>query len=116
MLNLFTKYRGLEFFGTCENVSGTPAFGGASFKYTQYALETLYHFGKDEKFFGGVRYNYVKNNNDNSVNRVQVGAGWYIVPNVLVKAEYVDQNYSNFVMYGNNAGFNGLMLESTVSF
>jgi len=116
MLNLFTKYRGLEFFGTCETVSGTPAFGGASFKYTQYALETLYHFGKDEKFFGGVRYNYVKNNNDNSVNRVQAGAGWYIVPNVLVKAEYVDQNYSNFVMYGNNAGFNGLMLESTVSF
>jgi hypothetical protein len=116
MLNLFTKYRGLEFFGTYENANGTSAFGGASFNFTQYALEGIYHFGKDDQFFGGVRYNYVKNSTDNSVNRVQVGAGWYMVPKVLVKAEYVDQNYSNFTLYGSDAGFKGFMLEATVSF
>jgi hypothetical protein len=116
MLNLFTKYRGLEFFGTLENVKGTSAFGGASFNYTQYALESLYHFGKDEKFFGGIRYNYVKNSTDNSINRLQIGAGWFPVPKILVKVEYVNQNYNNFIMYGGNAGFNGVMIESTISF
>ena len=77
MLNLFTKYKGLEFFGTYENASGTSAFGGASFKFTQYAVEGIYHFGKDEQFFGGARYNYVKNSTDNSVDRVQIGC-WLV--------------------------------------
>jgi hypothetical protein len=116
MLNLFTKYKGLELFGTYENVKGTPAFGGPEFKFTQYALESLLHFGKDEKFFGGVRYNYTRNNLDSSIDRVQIGCGWFITPDIMVKAEYVDQNYNNFILYGNNAGFNGVMLESTVSF
>jgi hypothetical protein len=116
MLNLFTKYRGLEFFGTLENAKGTSAFGGAGFTYTQYALESLYHFGKDEKFFGGIRYNYVKNNADNSIDRVQIGGGWFLVPKVLVKAEYVNQKYNDFIKYGSNAGFRGVMIESTISF
>jgi hypothetical protein len=116
MLNLFTKYRGLEFFGTFENVTGTSAFGGASFNYSQYAAEGLYHFGKKEQFFGGARYNYVKNNTDNSINRLQIGGGWYLDPKILVKAEYVNQKYNNFAIYGGNAGFNGLMVESTISF
>jgi hypothetical protein len=116
MLNLFTKYKGLELFGTYENVKGTPAFGGPEFKFTQYALESLLHFGKDEKFFGGVRYNYTRNNLDSSIDRVQIGCGWFITPDIMVKAEYVDQNYNDFILYGNNAGFNGVMLESTVSF
>ena len=116
MLNMFTKYRGLEFFGTLETVKGTSAFSSANFTFTQYALESLFHFGKDEQFFGGVRYNYTENNTDDSVVRVQIGCGWFLTPNVLIKAEYVDQNYNNFIMYGGNAGFNGLMIESTVSF
>ncbi|MCE5347088.1 MAG: hypothetical protein LLG13_12490 [Bacteroidales bacterium] len=116
MINLFTKYKGVEFFGTFENVKGTPAFGGSEFKLTQYAIESLLHFGKDEKFFGGARYNYTRNNLDDSVDRIQIGCGWFITPGIMVKAEYVDQNYKNFSLYGNNAGFNGLMIESTVSF
>jgi hypothetical protein len=116
MLNLFAKYKGLELFGTFENVNGTPAFGGQEFKFSQYALESLFHFGKDEEFFGGIRYNYTKNNSQSSINRVQIGCGWFITPAILLKAEYVDQNYNNFSLYGNDAGFNGLMIESTISF
>jgi len=116
MLNLYTKYNGLELFGTFENVKGTQAFGGTDFTFTQYVLESLFHFGKDEKFFGGIRYNYTENNSDNSIIRVQIGCGWFLTPNVLIKAEYVDQNYNNFIIYGNNAGFNGVMIESTVTF
>jgi hypothetical protein len=116
MLNLFTKYRGLEIFGTFENVNGTSAFSGAGFKFTQYALESLLRFGRDENFFGGFRYNYTANNKNESVSRVQIGAGWFITPDVLIKAEYVDQKYKSFVLYGDNAGFRGLMIESAVSF
>jgi len=116
MINLFTKYQGLELFATLERAKGTSAFGGAGFTFKQYAFEGLYRFGKDENFFGGARYNYVNNDDNNSVARVQIGGGWFLTPYILLKAEYVDQNYNNFSLYGGNAGFNGLMIESTISF
>jgi hypothetical protein len=116
MVNLFTRYKGFEVFGTYENTSGTTAFGGADFKFTQYAFEGLVHLGKEDQFFGGARYNYVKNDANSSIDRFQISAGWFITPNIVLKAEYVDQNYTDFALYGSNAGFNGLMLESTISF
>ncbi len=116
MLNLFTRYRFLELFGTYETVKGTPAFGGSEFNYSQIAVEGLLRFGKDDRFFGGARFNYVKNNTDSSVNRLQISAGWFLTPDILLKAEYVDQNYSNFTIYGGTGGFNGLMVETTISF
>lgn len=116
MLNLFGKYKWIELFGTYETVSGTPAFGGPEFSYSQYAVESLVHFGKDKQFFGGVRYNYVKNNTSSSIDRLQIVGGWFITENIMLKTEYVNQNYSNFVLYGGNAGFNGVMLETAISF
>ncbi len=116
MLNLFTRYKGLEFFGTAENAKGTTATGGSDFTFRQYALESLFRFGKDDCFFAGARYNNVSNDGDQSVNRLQIGGGWFLTPDILIKAEYVDQNYSDFDIYGDKAGFNGLMLEATVSF
>jgi hypothetical protein len=116
MINLFMKYKGIEFFGTYETIKGTPAFGGSGFSYAQYAIEGLYHLGKNEQFFGGARYNFTKNNSDNSIERLQIGGGWFLTSNILLKAEYVAQNYNNFVAYGGNAGFNGIMVETTISF
>ena len=116
MLNLFARYKSAEIFGTIENVKGTPAFGGSAFTFSQYAVEGLLRFGKDDKFFGGARYNYVKNNTGSSVDRIQIGAGWFLTPDILLKAEYVNQDYKNFVLYGGNAGFNGLMIEAAISF
>ncbi len=116
MFNLFTRYKGLELFGTLESAKGTSAFGGAGFTFKQYALEGMYRFGKDEEFFGGARYNFAENDNNNSVARLQIGGGWFLTPYILLKAEYVDQNYNNFSLYGGNAGFNGVMIESTISF
>jgi hypothetical protein len=116
MLNLFTKYKGLEFFGTYEKTSGTGAFGG-DFDFSQVAGEALYRFGKDEQFFGGLRYNKVSNDADLSVDRFQVGAGWFLTENIVLKGEYVDQNYNEFIsQYGENAGFNGVMVEAAISF
>lgn len=116
MVNLFTRYKGFEVFGTYENAGGTTAFGGSDFRFNQYAVEGLFHFGKDEQFFGGARYNYVRNSPGSSIDRFHISGGWFLTPDILLKAEYVDQNYSGFVLYGNNAGFNGLMIESTISF
>jgi hypothetical protein len=116
MANLFTRYRFIEFFGTWELAKGTSAYGGAKFTFTQYAAETIMHFGKEEQFFGGARYNYAKNDAGLSINRVQVGAGWNIIPTIVAKLEYVNQEYSNFKIYGGNAGFNGIMFESAISF
>ncbi|MCX6325745.1 MAG: hypothetical protein NT144_03690 [Bacteroidia bacterium] len=115
MTNLFIKYKGLEFFGTYETLKGTT-LSGAAFTFSQYAVEGLYRFGKEEQFLGGVRYNRTKNQTTSSVNRLEISTGWSLTPNILLKAEYVDQNYSNFDVYGGNAGFNGMMVESTISF
>jgi hypothetical protein len=117
MANLLARYKGLEIFGTYESVKGTSAFGGAKFGFSQFAVEGLYFFGKEEQFFGGIRYNYAsKDNTDDSINRTETGLGWFITPQILVKMEYADQNYKNFSLYGKNGGFDGLMIEAAVSF
>jgi hypothetical protein len=116
MLNLFTKYKGLEFFGTLESFKGILANTSDS-KFTQYAVEGLYRFGGKEQFYGGVRYNEVSNNLDMSVNRLQVAAGWYMIESVLIKLEYVNQKYTDFIaQYGADAGFKGVMFEAAISF
>ena len=117
MANLFTKYQGLEVFGTYETTSGTSAFGGAEFKFNQVAVEGLYRFGKDEQFFGGARYNTVSNSADLSVNRLEAGAGWFPTENIVIKLDYVNQAYNEFIStYGADAGFKGLMFEAGISF
>ncbi len=116
MINLFAKYKGFEFFGTYETATGTTAFGGRDFDFNQYAIEGLYRFGKQEQFYVGGRYNSVENGSDQSVNRLQLGGGWKLNQYILLKAEYVDQNYTNFTQYGMNAGFDGLMIEAAISF
>lgn len=115
MGNLFAKYKGLEFFGTYETTSGTSAFSPAEYNFDQFAVEGLYRFGNNDEFYAGARYNKVSNDNDQSVDRIQVGAGWFMTQNVMLKLEYVDQNYENFAEYGSKAGFSGVMFEAAVS-
>lgn len=116
MVNLFSRFHGLEFFGTYEHTSGTGAFSGAEYEYSQFAAELLYRFGSREQFYGGGRFNTVSNDQDQDIARFQIGAGWLITENIIVKAEYVNQAYNNFSDYGQDAGFNGLMLEAGISF
>jgi hypothetical protein len=114
MVNLFAKYKFLEFFGLYENASGKASAN--DFKFNQYSCEGVVRFGKKEQFYGAARYNIVSNQSDMEVNRIQLSGGWFWNPNVLMKLEYVNQKYSNFATYGGNAGFNGVMLEAAVSF
>lgn len=116
MLNLFTKYKGLEFFGTYEAINGT-LLSGAKTKFNQYAAEGIYRFGGKDQFYTGLRYNYASNNQDQSISRLQAGAGWSMIESVLVKLEYVNQQYDNFISnYGSEAGFKGLMFEAAITF
>jgi hypothetical protein len=123
VVNPFVKFRGLEVFGNIEHAKGKAATETADRTFTQYAGEALYRFLPGEKLYVGGRYNTVSGRlaamaNDVSVNRVQVGGGWFITPNVLAKVEWVDQQYNDFPTTDiRNAGrFRGLMVEGTVAF
>ena len=116
MANLFGKFHGLEFFGTFEHTTGTT-LAGAEFTYNQFAADGLYRFGKEEQFWGGARFNIVSNQLDESINRIQVAAGWFMTKNIVAKVEYVNQNYKDFGLYSSaDAGFNGIMVEAGISF
>ncbi|MBU2929476.1 hypothetical protein [Winogradskyella psychrotolerans] len=122
MINPFVKYGGLEVFGTVELSSGRALSEADRRDATQYAGEVLYRFGEAENVYLGARYNTVSaelaSGDDIDINRFQLGAGWFLTQNILMKAEYVNQEYSGYGT-GNlleDAQFNGLMLEAVISF
>jgi hypothetical protein len=112
MANLFLQFHGLEVFGIYETMKGVR--GGNDQHFTQTALQAIYRLGS---FYVGTRLNKVSDNNDSSVNRFNIGGGWYMVNNVLVKLDYVNQEYEG-AAHGNIDGgkFNGLVLEAAISF
>lgn len=116
MLNLFTKFKGLEFFGTYEKFNGT-LLSGADSEFSQYAAELIYRMGSSEQFFGGARYNEAWNGHDQSITRFQAVAGWFMTESIVLKLEYVNQDYHEFISnYGAEAGFKGVMFEAAISF
>lgn len=137
MLNGFVKFHGLEFFGTYETSKGRAASeafisGGdttfhAKRAASQYAAELIYRIGENENYFIGARYNAMKAQQyvntttaplDININRYQIVAGMYFTDNVMMKVEYVNQNYNGFrtTDIRNGGNFKGLMLEACVGF
>lgn len=104
----------------------------------QLAVDVLYRFGKHHQFYAGAKYNTVSgtqvfgqstNNTiaggikqgsraDITVNRTSFGAGWFISRNILVKGEYVSQQYNNFPTGDILAGgkFSGFVLQGSIAF
>lgn len=129
MTNLFTKYYGLEFFGTYEWSKGRSyANTGVQpdkRKVHQVAGDLLYYFdvfGK-ENLFVGARYNQVAGEllptaMDGKITRTAFAAGYYFTKNILLKAEYVKQKYSGFPANNilNGGKFDGLVVEAVVGF
>ncbi|WP_458627167.1 hypothetical protein [Winogradskyella sp. PC D3.3] len=130
MINPFVKYGGLEVFGTVELSSGRSFVEPDRRNTTQYAGEVIYRFGEKENIYIGARYNTVSaelfnfdTNNDYNVydvdiNRFQLGAGWFLTKNVLMKAEYVTQKYKDYPTGDvlEDGQFDGLILEAVISF
>ena len=123
MLNGFIKAGGLELLGTYETASGRTSTESSNRKANQYAIEGVYRFGKAENIFIGARYNTVTAGlkgvvNDVTINRFALAGGWFLTSNVLLKAEYVNQLYKNFVNTDARAGgkFYGYVIEAVVGF
>jgi hypothetical protein len=122
VVNPFIKYRGLEFFGNAETMTGAGAAELQRRTLRQYAGDLLYRFDSDHLYIGG-RYNTVNGRlpgiaNDISVDRTQLGGGWFVTPNVLAKMEWVNQKYNDFPTTDirNGGQFKGVMIEGVVSF
>lgn len=122
VLNPFIKYKGAEFFGNVETMTGASAAEESRRTLRQLAAEGLYRFA-DEKLYVGGRYNTVSGQlagiaDDISVNRVQVGGGWFVTPNVLAKLEFVKQRYVDFPTSDIRSGgrFQGFVAEGVVAF
>ena len=125
MLNGFLKAGGLELFGTLETANGKSGVEDDKRNMTQLAGDLLYRFGKNENLYVGGRLNGVKSEmvfggvaQDVKINRTAFAAGWFVTRNVLVKGEYVIQNYKDFpnTDFRNGGKFNGYVIEAAVSF
>jgi hypothetical protein len=138
------KFSGLEVFGTFESATGKNSFenGEGVTGYskepdrmaTQTAVEALYRFGKTEQFYVGARYITVAatiaegysatvrgTRTDVTIDRTSIGAGWFITRSILLKGEYVTQNYSGFLPTGANnrfynGKFDGFVIQGAISF
>lgn len=122
MINPFLKYGGLEFFGIYERAQGKAATESDERTWNHYAGELIYRFGAEQDLYLGGRYSVadgeLQGGADVSVNRFQLGAGWFMTKNILMKLEYVNQNYNDYPVTDihNDGKFNGLMVEAAISF
>jgi hypothetical protein len=122
-LNPFVKCHGLEVFGVVERSEGKAAAEISQRVWKQYAADVVYRFMPDEKLFVGLRYNKAHGvlsgiDNDLGAKRWQIGAGWFLTPNILAKAEYVTQKYFGYPANNikNGGKFHGTVLEGVVAF
>jgi hypothetical protein len=122
-INPFVKYAGLELFGVAERAKGTSAGEKVDRAWNQYAAEAIYRFAAREQMYVAGRYNTARGSlsgiaNKVGADRTQLGAGWFITPTVLLKGEYVNQQYNDFPSTDIRSGgkFDGFMVGGVVSF
>ncbi len=122
-LNPFVKVNGFEFFGIAEQAKGRNATETTERTWNQYAGEALYRFLADDRVYVAGRYNtargrLVGQTSDVGVSRYNLGAGWFITPNVMMKGEWVNQKYNDFPTTDirNGGKFKGYLIEGVVAF
>lgn len=123
MINPFVKWKGLELFGTYEIVNGKAITETDDRATTQMSIEGVYRFLANEQLFIGARYNTVTSRlagytDDVSIDRLAFAAGWFPTKNLLLKGEYVSQNYNDFKTTDirNGGKFNGFVVQAVVGF
>ncbi len=126
VFNPFIKVGSIEFFGNLESAEGRNAreitLGDAKRKWSQMSGDVIYRFAWDDLYLAA-RYNTVKgrfagNTSDVTVNRAQLGGGWFMTPGILMKLEYVRQEYQDYPVANryHDARFEGMMVEGVVAF
>ncbi|MFW6078431.1 MAG: hypothetical protein ACODAE_02340, partial [Gemmatimonadota bacterium] len=123
MVNPFVKAGGLELFGLYERASGASDGEAEERTWNQYAADAVYRFLTDERLYLGARYNAVAgeligSGREVGIDRVQLAAGWFVTPTLLLKSEYVNQRYDDFPAADIRSGgsFDGIVVEGVVSF
>ena len=121
-INPFVKVGGLEVFGVIERAQGKAVTEAVDRTFNQQAVDVVYRLAGDA-LYAGARYNRVKGQlagmtNDVEGNRWQFGAGWFVTPGLLVKAEYVNQAFTGYPVTAirNGGKFKGMMLEGVIAF
>jgi hypothetical protein len=122
VVNPFVKFHGTEFFGAVEQAKGRGATETSQRLWRQYSGELVQRFYQEQLYVGG-RYNRAQGGltgitGDVQVERVQAAAGWFLTGNVLLKGEYVRENYMDFPANDIRSGgrFDGFMVEGVVTF
>lgn len=124
MINPFIKFRGAEFFGMYEAAKGRAASETTEREVTQLMAEGVYRFGRAENLYVAARWNNVSGEiettvPDGDVTRMNFGGGWFVTPSLLMKLEYVTQQYKGFTGAAdtrNGGKFNGFMVEAVLAF
>ncbi len=124
IINPFVKFKGIELFGSYELSNGRMITEVDMRTTSQYSVDLIFRFPREkENFWIGGRYNSVTSelpaiSRDITINRFAGTAGWFITNNIMLKAEYVNQNYENFKSTDIRSGgeFDGLMVQASVAF
>jgi hypothetical protein len=122
VINPFVKYRGLELYGNFERARGKQPTETARREFTQLAYEGTYRLLGD-RLYATARYNTVSGTpqnftNEISIDRTQVGGGWFVTPLITLKGEWVTQRYTDFPTTDirNGGKFKGFVVEGVVAF
>ena len=133
-INPFIQFGGLELFATYETASGQRFGRDANGDYDpdanddtsvqQIAAEVVYRFLPNKNLYVATRFNQVSGDdiegtgNDASIDRLSFSAGWFVTKNLLLRGEYVQQNYKDWESSSiNHEGkFDGFMIEAIVGF
>jgi hypothetical protein len=121
-VNPFVKYKGFELFGVIEHATGRSATELADREWNQAGGEAVYRFANDHLFVGTrldrARGQLANSINQVSNNRTQFAAGWFLNHYLLMKAEYVVQNYKNYPVTNIFSGgrFQGFMGDAVLAF
>lgn len=137
----FLKYKGLEIQGGLDLIKGSVFADVANNEWTkrdwsQAYGEIVYRFLKNEELYIGARYitatgepnglrygandagRTVNSQAKINVNRLAFAAGYFPTKNMLLKLEYVSQNYNDipWADYRYEAKFSGMMISAVIGF
>ena len=124
VINPFIKFQRLEFYGTYEIAEGRTIAERNTRRARQLAMDVLFRFPEGrENFWVGSRYNTVTAalpgiEHNVRIDRMVAVVGCFITKNIMVKAEYVIQEYRDFPITDirNHGKFDGFVLEASVGF
>jgi hypothetical protein len=126
-INPFVRWNGIEAFASIDNYKGKSLAEPTWRTWTQNSVEMLYRFW-DDKLYAGGRVNTAQGTllstptitytNDVGLQRNAFAAGWYVTPVLLLKGEYMKQDYYRFPARDirNGGKIQGFTVEGVVSF